>query len=191
VNLIAAKASLIVRRDLHPAIQYLLLDVAVQIHSGQSIFHHANEFPAPEAVGIPLSNETLRFYKSGPPFLHNYLPFWVAVLVGKLIILLIPIVGVLYPMVKFLPRLYDWLMRSKILRMYGELRFLEDEMADARGVGRDEHGIIARLDRIEDQANHLKLPVAYASMLYDLRNHIDLVREGLKKSLLRGDRATD
>ena len=184
VNLIAAKASLIVRRDLHPAIQYLLLDAAVQIHSGQSIFHHASEFPAPEAVGIPLSNETLRFYKSGPPFLHNYLPFWVAVLVGELIILLIPIVGVLYPMVKFLPRLYDWLMRSKILRMYGELRFLEDEMADARGVGRDEHGIIARLDRIEDQANHLKLPVAYASMLYDLRNHIDLVRERLKKSPL-------
>jgi len=87
----------------------------------------------------------------GPPFLHNYLPFWVAVLVGKLIILLIPILGVLYPMVKFLPGLYDWLMRSKILRMYGELRFLEDEMADARGVGPDEHGIIARLDRLEDK----------------------------------------
>jgi hypothetical protein len=57
-------------------------------------------------------------------------------------------------------------------------------MADARGVGRDEHGIIARLDRIEDQASHLKLPVAYASMLYDLRNHVDLVPDGLKKSPL-------
>jgi hypothetical protein len=80
------------------------------------------------------------------------------------------------------PRLYDWLMRSKILRMYGELRFLEDEMADACDVGRDEHGIIVRLDRLDDQANHLKLPVAYASMLYGLRNHIDLVRERLQKS---------
>jgi TRAP transporter TAXI family solute receptor len=186
VNLIAAKASLVVRRDLHPAIQYLLLDAAAQIHSGQSIFHHAGEFPSSEAADIPLSNEALRFYRSGPPFLHNYLPFWVAVLVGKLIILLIPILGVLYPMVKFLPGLYDWLMRSKILRMYGELRFLEDGIA-----GCNEKEIGARLDRLEDQVNHLKLPVAYASMLYALRHHIDLVRDSLKKSSLRGDRTTD
>jgi hypothetical protein len=39
----------------------------------------------------------------------------------------------------------------------------------------------SRLDRLEEQANHLKMPVAYASMLYMLRNHIDLVREGLNK----------
>jgi TRAP transporter TAXI family solute receptor len=191
VNLIAAKASLMVRKDLHPAIQYLLLDAAVQIHAGQSIFNHAGEFPSPEAADIPLSNEAQRFYKSGPPFLHNYLPFWVAELVGTLIILLIPILGVLYPMVRFLPGLDDWLMRSKILRMYGELRFLEDEMTDGRGPGCNEQGIIARLDRLEDQANHLKLPVAYASMLYVLRNHIGLVRESLKKSPLKRDRTID
>jgi hypothetical protein len=41
--------------------------------------------------------------------------------------------------------------------------------------------MVARLDRLEEQANHLRIPVAYASMLYELRNHIDLVREGLKK----------
>src|SRR5262249_50330622 len=102
-------------------------------------------------------------------------------LIGKLIILLIPIVGVLYPMTQLLPRLYDWAMRSKVLRMYGELRLLEDEMTNARGTGRDLHDMIARLDRLEDQANRLRMPVAYASMLYVLRNHIDLVREGLKK----------
>jgi TRAP-type uncharacterized transport system substrate-binding protein len=181
VVLIATKASLVVRKDLHPAIQYLLLNAAVQIHSGPSIFHHANEFPAAEAIDIPLSSEALRFYKSGLPFLHDYFPFWMAALIGKLIILLIPILAVLYPMTRFLPRLYDWVMRSKVLRMYGELRLLEDEMTTARGSGRDTREMIARLDRLEEQANHLRMPVAYVSMLYMLRNHIDLVREGLKK----------
>jgi TRAP-type uncharacterized transport system substrate-binding protein len=171
VVLIATKASLVVRKDLHPAIQYLLLNAAVQIHSGPSIFHH----------DIPLSSEALRFYKSGLPFLHDYFPFWMAALIGKLIILLIPILAVLYPMTRFLPRLYDWVMRSKVLRMYGELRLLEDEMTTARGSGRDTREMIARLDRLEEQANHLRMPVAYVSMLYMLRNHIDLVREGLKK----------
>ena len=41
--------------------------------------------------------------------------------------------------------------------------------------------MVARLDRLEEQANHLRVPVAYAGMLYSLRDHIDLVREGLKK----------
>ena len=40
---------------------------------------------------------------------------------------------------------------------------------------------LTRLDRLEEQANHLRVPVAYASQLYMLRNHIDLVREGLRK----------
>ena len=181
VVLVATKASLIVREDLHSAIQYLLLNAAVELHSGASIFNRANEFPAAEAIDIPLSSEALRFYKSGSPFLHEYFPFWVAALIGKLIILLIPILGVLYPMMRSLPRLYDWMMRSKVLRMYGELRLLEDETESARRSGSDTRDMIARLDRLEQQANHLRVPVAYASMLYSLRDHIALVREGLNK----------
>ncbi len=130
---------------------------------------------------MPLSSEAARFYKSGPPFLHDYFPFWMAPLLGKLIILLIPILGVLYPMMRFLPGLYDWTMRSKVLRMYGELRLLEDEIANARDSGGDMREVITRLDRLEEQANHLRVPVAYASMLYMLRDHIDLVREGVRK----------
>src|SRR3974377_1660725 len=163
VVLIATKASLVVRKDLHPAIQYLLLNAAAKIHSGPSIFNRANAFPAAEAIDIPLSDEALRFYKSGLPFLHDYFPFWMAALIGKLIILLIPILGVLYPMVRFLPRLYDWLIRSKILRMYGELRLLESEMATGRERERPVGEMIARLDRLEEQANHARVPVSYAS----------------------------
>jgi len=181
VTLVAAKASLVVRADQHPAISYVLLNASGQIHSGSSIFNRANEFPAAEATDVPLSNEAIRFYKSGPPFLHNYLPFWMAVLIGKLAILLIPILGVFYPMTRLLPRMYDWAMRSKVFSLYGELRLLDDAIRDARAAGRDTGDMVARLDQLERQANHLKMPAAYASMLYLLRNHIELVRESLKK----------
>ena len=70
VALIATKASLVVRRDLHPAIQYLLLNAAAKIHSGPSIFNHPNQFPAAEPIDIPLSDEAVRFYRSGLPFLN-------------------------------------------------------------------------------------------------------------------------
>jgi TRAP transporter TAXI family solute receptor len=181
VTLVATRASLVVRKELHPAIQYLLLNAAVQIHSGPSILRRPNEFPAAETMDIPLSSEALRFYKSGLPFLNDYFPFWLAALIGKLIVLLIPILGILYPLTRFLPRLYDWLMRSKVARIYGELRFLEDEIMIARSSGGDTHEMIGRLDRLEKQANHLRIPPTYASMLYMLRHHIELVRENLKR----------
>ena len=181
VVLLAPKASLVVNKNLHPAIRYLLLDAAVHIHSTPGIFQRANRFPAAEVVDIPLSSEAHQFYKTGLPFLHNYLPFWVAPLVGNLVVLLIPILGLLYPLMRSLPPLFDWLMRSKILRIYGELRILEDEIVDADRLGRDASVLNARLDRLEGQAKHLRLPVAYASMLYMLRSHIELARERLRK----------
>src|SRR6201999_3639793 len=115
-----------------------------------------------------------QFYKSGRPFLNNYLPYWMAGQVSKLIVVLIPILGVLYPLIRSLPFAYDWMMRSKISRIYGDLRFLEDEMSDARRSGRNLEDMIARLDGIDERVNSLTMPVAYASMLYMLRNHIDI-----------------
>jgi hypothetical protein len=85
-------------------------------------------------------------------------------------------------MIHFLPRVYNWTMRSKVLRLYAELRLLEDEASRGQYSGSKDKGeMSARLDRLEKQVNHLRMPVAYASMLYELRAHIELVREGLKK----------
>jgi TRAP-type uncharacterized transport system substrate-binding protein len=182
--LVAARASLVVQQELSTAIQYLLLNTAVQIHSGPGIFQRAGQFPAAEAIDIPLSDEALQFYKSGRPFLNTIMPFWMAALIGRLLVVLIPLIGVLYPLMRFMPVVYDWGRRRKIARIYGELRFLEAEV-ETRGAQFDPAEAAERLDRIERQANQLKFPVAYASMHYLLRNHIALVRDRLKAMVPR------
>ena len=78
---------------------------------------------------------------------------------------------------RFLPASYGWLMRRKIARLYGELRFLEDEIAG--GGPTDAVQLMARLDQLEKQANQLRMPIAYESMMYLLRNHIAVVRNRL------------
>jgi TRAP-type uncharacterized transport system substrate-binding protein len=176
VTLLAPKASLVVRSDLHSAIQYLLLNSAVHIHSNAGIFQCAGQFPAAEGIDLPLSNVALQFHKSGRPFLQDHLPFWLASLVARLLVLLIPILAVMYPMVRLLPAFYGWLMRSRVARLYGELRFLENEIE----TGADAKSLIARLDELERQAGKLRMPTRYASMMYLLRDHIALVRERLK-----------
>jgi len=175
VMLLAPKASLGVRADLHPALQYLLLDAAVQIHSQPGIFQKAGQFPAAEAIDLPLSAEAQRFYKSGRPFLQGYLPFWVATLVEQTLVVMLPLAALLYPLSKLLPQTYDWLMQRKIMRLYDEIRSIESDM-EAKGPQFDAKALHAKLDQIDLRANHLRLPTVYASNLYTLRSHIDLVR---------------
>jgi uncharacterized protein len=72
-----------------------------------------------------LSDEAQQFHKSERPFLQHHFPIWIAVLIERSLVVLIPVVGLLYPLLRFIPALYDWAMRSRVCRLYGEMRFLE------------------------------------------------------------------
>jgi TRAP-type uncharacterized transport system substrate-binding protein len=174
--LLAPKGSLVVRKDLHPAIQYLLLQAATQVHSGPGIFKRAGQFPAPEAIDVPLSDEAVLYYKRGRPFLQRYLPFWLAVFVERLLVLLIPVAGILYPIVALLPPLRTWEVRRRILKLYGELRSLEEMMDEGPGEGRSEK-IAAKLAGLEQAAARLKVPMFYADQVYTLKQHITMVKD--------------
>ena len=181
LDLVAPKTSLIVRRDLHPAIQYLLLNAASEIHAVPSIFEQAGQFPAPEEEDLPLSKEAREFYKAGDPFLLRYLPFSLAVLAGRILVLLIPIVAVAFPLLRLVPAIYGWGMRRRIFQLYGELKIIELEF-DTRGRSAAED-MLAQLDRLEERADHLRVPRSFATVLYTLRAHIGLVRSRLKERI--------
>jgi len=179
VSLITPKASLIVRKDLHPGIQHLLLDAASEIHSPGGIFQKAGQFPAPEQVDLPLSRDAIHFYKSGLPFLMRSFPFWLAAFVASWLVLLIPLAGVAYPLLRLAPAVYDWSMRHRIHSLYGELKLIEVELE--ANSGHPVQDLDARLDRLEARANHMRMPMSFAHLLYGLRIHIDLVRARLRQ----------
>jgi TRAP transporter TAXI family solute receptor len=174
VNLIAVKASLIIRRELHPALQYLLLKAATEIHSAPDLFQRTGQFPAAERGDLPLSDEARQFYKTGPPLLQRYLPFWLAVLAMRLLLLLIPLIAIAYPLLSFAPTLYSWSVMRRIFRMYGELKFIETALESSGGTASKD--VQARLQRLEQSASQLRMPVSFAQPLYHLRLHIELVR---------------
>lgn len=178
VPLIAVKASLLARDDLHPAIAYLLLEAASEVHGGPGIFQRAGQFPAAEPMDVPLSASAREYYRSGRPFIYRYLPFWMASLASQLLLLLIPLVGVLYPLFRLVPLAYGGIMRLRIFRLYGELKFLETELDTANGAAALQR-LDGQLENLEQRANHLRVPEMYADRLYTLRLHINLVRSRL------------
>lgn len=176
VLLVAPKASLVVREDLHPAIQYLLLEAASQIHSQPGVFHKEGQFPAAESIDLPLSTYARQFYKTGSPFLQRNLPFWLAVLAQQLLVLLVPVVGVLYPLLRFSPQILMSIQSRRVYKLYSELRLLERQLAFAEST-RGDKDFAERLDPLEDRASRLWVPASLTPQLYNLRLHIRLVRE--------------
>ncbi|MCU0868030.1 MAG: ABC transporter substrate-binding protein [Burkholderiales bacterium] len=183
ITLLAATAELVVREDLHPAIQMLLLQAAEEVHGDGDIFHREGDFPSAHRFDLPLSDDAKRYYKSGPPFLQRYLPFWLANFVDRMLVLLIPLVAILFPLFRIVPPLYQWRVRSRIYRWYGELMFIENETRRAMTAG-EQRDHEARLDAIETLVNDLEPPLAYADQFYALRTHIDFVRDKLAKATL-------
>jgi len=180
VKLLAPTANLIVRDDLHPALQTLLLQALSDVHGKSGFFQDAGEFPSYKDQMLPLSPEAARYFKSGSPFLQRYLPFWLAVLVDRLIVLLVPIIALLIPLLKIAPAIYTWRVRSKIFRNYGELKFLEEDLKHHFDAARlDDYR--RRLDVIEDEASQLRVPLGFTDLVYTLREHVNLVRQTLSK----------
>jgi len=177
--LLADKSSLVIRDNLHPAIQYLLLYAAETIHAKPGIFQAAGQYPANESIDLPVSRIARQFYKSGRPFLQRFMPFWLAGIVERAAILLVPLLGIMVPLVRMAPALYGWQIRRRILGVYTELRWLEQEV-DARGSAPVTPELTERLEQLEKRAHEVKLPAAYAPMLYTLRDHLVLVRKRLE-----------
>lgn len=180
IKVLAPTANLIIRDDLHPALQTLLLHAASDVHGKSGFFQDAGEFPSYKDQMLPLSPDAARYFKSGPPFLQRYLPFWLAVLVDRLIVMLVPIFALLIPLLKVAPAIYTWRIRRKVFLCYGELKFLEEDLThhfDPTKLTnyRD------RLDALDVEASQLHVPLGFTDLVYTLREHVNLVRSILDK----------
>ena len=114
-----------------------------------------------------------------PQFLQRYLPFWLANFIERMLMLLIPLVAVVYPMVKLLPELFFWRVKNKIYKWYGELNFLERDLGLIGKVTAARTKCLQPLDEIEALASELNVPLALRDRVYILRGHIAYVRQRL------------
>ena len=177
--LIAATTSLVAREGTHPAIVQLFVQAASRIHSGPGWTARAGYFPTSQGSEFPIAKEAERFYRTGPPVLQRYLPFWLANLVDRMWVALFSIIAILIPLSRLVPPLYEFRVRSRIFRWYRNLRDIENDMEDTTET-REE--LMHRLDKLDARVASIAVPLSYTDEVYALRTHIDLVRARLLKA---------
>ncbi len=176
VKLVSPVAQVVVRKDLHPAIQAVLLDAMNTSHKGGTLLNAPASFPTPIFADLPLSKEASRYYERGPSFLRRYFPFGVANFLDRAWVLLIPMITLMVPIVRAGPPIYRWRIRRKIYVWYRDLRTLE---AEGRLAQTDSERRAIRRKLVELQADTAKVevPDSYTDDLYRLRAHIRFVAE--------------
>jgi len=176
VSLVAVAANLVVRDDLHPAITYLLMDVATQVHRPPTLLSAPGEFPSERQLDFAHSAQSQRYFRSGRPFLQRYLPFWVASLLERLALTLMPALAIVLPLARWLPGLLGWRAMSRILKLYHEI-----EQLDARGELDPQRraSALAHLDRVEGLLRGANLGARRHMEKYHLKAHLEMLRARL------------
>jgi hypothetical protein len=176
VFLLAPTIELIAREDLHPALSDLLLEAARQVHSRPGLLRRKGEFPAPIEQEIRISDDADHFYKSGKSFFYRYLPFWLASLANRIVVVLVPMIILLLPGLRIIPAIYKWRFKSRLLRWYHELMIIEQRLLTQTEPDRRRE-LLERLDKIEGAVNRMKVPALFAEQFYNLRGHIKFVHQ--------------
>ncbi|MGH8674870.1 MAG: TAXI family TRAP transporter solute-binding subunit [Burkholderiales bacterium] len=179
VRLIAPTTMLVARESTHPALMQLFVQAAHKIHGEPGWIARTGQFPSAQNLELPLARESERYFRSGPPLLQRYLPFWLANLVDRMWVALVSIIAILIPLGRVVPPLYAFRVRSRVFRWYRELREIENEAA--RG-DRNPDELLAELNRLDAKAARITVPLSYTDELYNLRTHISLVRERLAQT---------
>ena len=89
-----------------------------------------------------MSKEAERYYKTGPPFLRRYLPFWLATYIERAKVMLVPLIALFFPFFKLMPMVYRW--HKNLAEVDPQLQ--KDDMA-------------AHLDEYLTRLNHIEAQV--------------------------------
>ena len=179
--LLGPTVELLARPNLHPALCDVLIEAAQEVHGSASLLRRKGEFPAPLEQGFPISVEASRYYKSGKSFLYRSLPFELASVVNRVLVVFVPLLVLLVPGLRAIPFLLKLRGRLRIYRWYRALLGVERELLGALTQQQREQ-LLVRLGEIEKGVNKMKVPASFGDQFYGLRGDIGFVRERLKRS---------
>ncbi|HZP69731.1 MAG TPA: TAXI family TRAP transporter solute-binding subunit [Pseudolabrys sp.] len=174
--LIATTNVLLARKDIHPAIVDLLAQTTLRAHSTPGLFRKVGEFPTETDPEYSMSQGARDFYRNGPSFLNRYLPFWMTNYAQRFLAVLVAVIAIVVPVFNYAPKLFLWLIRDRVRRLYRRLRLVDKALlSDPNHV--QMQALQTELENIARAANIV--PMHSSDLFFELRAHIDRTRRHL------------
>jgi hypothetical protein len=178
IRLLAVAANLVVRNDLHPDHLRVLLRAAEQVHRRKGRFEEEERLPSALLAELPLHEDARRYYRDCPSWLERRLPFRIAGLVDRLVLILLPVMAILPAFFGGVLPLLERRARNRILSFYPRLRDVEREADFLPREAVEEE--IVRLQAIDHEVREREVADRFLCDFYTLRTHIKLVLDRLE-----------
>ena len=156
IELLAPAATIVVREDFHTALPPVILAAARKIHRSGSILSEHDQFPSDRYCSFPLANEATQYFDRGLSFLYRHLPFRWASAATDSEYCSCPLLGLLIPIIRLLPPVYNWTMKRKIYRRYLELQKIESRIGLV-----DEDKLLGEVEELETVAKEFSNMPSY------------------------------
>jgi TRAP-type uncharacterized transport system substrate-binding protein len=187
---VGVTAALAVRSGVHPDHVRLLLKAADWVHRKGGLLERPGQFPSQNHLDLPLNEQAERYLRVGPSWLERTFPFWVAGLLDRLVLMILPVATLLLPLFGLVLPLLDRRQRRRIAGLYERLR-----EAAIRGESSSLEAVEAEIRFVRDLRRRVveetDVPVMYVGEVFHLTMHIDLVLERLvrrRAALVDGER---
>jgi len=179
---LAMTESAIVRKGIDPGVVVLLAEALKKVYGPHSLLANRGDYPTyvyPEPFRAdPVAEE---FYRKGRPALAEYLTPTLAIFLVKVLLVLIPLVTLGWPVVHFLPALYQFYIKHVLARWYEHLELMNRTCAEADEVTRQRY--LAKLESMHREMQETVFPVLHlhnVKELYSVRGHLESVRSRVK-----------
>lgn len=177
-TLLAAVAMLVAQEDIALDWERLLLTTAVAVHGEGGLLETRGEFPSSQYVDIPISSDALAYLEHGSTGLDRFLPLWIASRLEWMLFVIVPLLIVIYPLLRGGPVAFASFTRFRIYRGYKRLRRIDAGINRYSLSELDQH--IAELAQARASVvSRMNVPILYLNDLYALIYQMDIVSNRL------------
>jgi TRAP-type uncharacterized transport system substrate-binding protein len=173
-DILAARATLVGRADLHPDLARLLVTVTPDALA-YPLIGAPHEFPSLAQTQFPANEEAQRYLTDGPTPLERFLPWDVASPLSRYYVLLLPIVLLLYPLWHVAKAGFAWYQSRKIVGWYPRIYAIERGLPEATLPELELQQEFLRAI-VAQVSSRQKVSAGYLAAYYDLRGNIAFVQ---------------
>jgi hypothetical protein len=109
--------------------------------------------------------------------------------VQRAIAVLVTAVAIVLPLFNYLPRLYRWFVRERTKYLYRRLRHIEKNL-QTELTAPQIAALQGELEKIDQAATILWIPMGHSDLFFSLKVHINLVRTRLGARFAEAQRLT-
>lgn len=177
INMLATTATLIIKKDTHPAVQHIFMSAAERISRDlDPLFSNPDFFPVYLDHNLPLSPIASRYYDKGAPALEGKMPLWVVSYLDKIWLLLVGAFAVIFPLFKLFPNYRHTRAILLISNAYEDLLQIEREAQETT----ENQKLLTLLERLQEvnlDTLNISIPADEMNRLYSFRGSLNTVRQ--------------